>query len=261
MAVPKEELQQVLHLNLGALGDRVVNLMSLWDGEHRHSWLPVGDRVMKVQMVDVVEGPYLAKTAARHSDLLIPFVDLMWQRATWPEIVPLLTAICDDFRNVHRETKTHVQHPPDAPCRSGREFASTELEYLVILARTIFDLLQEMMAKIWHQRVRLNDPTAKVIRKRRKLPDTFSSLCLEEKRRVCTTAEIEARFALPKAMAEQCAAAAPFFWELHNVRDGVVHGARILVQSLKQSEASVLLRARLAPGEWTQFAQAGTMET
>lgn len=100
MSIPKQELQQIPHLNAEALGDRVVNLMALWDGERWHSWVPVGDKVVKIQMVDVSEGLYLAKAAVGPADLFIPFVDLMWQRASWPEIVPLLSAICDDFRNM-----------------------------------------------------------------------------------------------------------------------------------------------------------------
>jgi hypothetical protein len=112
------------------------------------------------------------------------------------------------------------------PTGAAGAFASTELEYIVILARTTFDLLQEMMAKIWDQRVRLNDPTAEAIRKRRKLRDKFSDLCLEEKRRPRTAAEIETRFALPRAMAEQYAVAGDFFFELRNVRDGIVHSGK-----------------------------------
>jgi hypothetical protein len=229
MSILKEELQQIPHLNVEAIGDRTVNLMSLWDGEQWHSWIPVGDKVMKVQMVDVAEGHYLAKSAARHSDLFIPFVDLMWQRASWPEIVPLVTAICDDFRNMGTSIAKlkHVFNTRHLlPAGAARTFASTELEYLVILARTIFDLLQEMMATIWDRRVRLTDPAAELIRKRRKLPDTFSSLCLKEKRTPRTVEEIEERFALPRAMAEQYAAAASFFLRLREVRDGVVHSGK-----------------------------------
>lgn len=82
------------------------------------------------------------------------------------------------------------------------------------------------MSKIWHQRVCLNDQVAETLRKQRKLPDTFSSLCLEEKRRVRTAEEIESRFGLPREMAEQYAAAAPFFFDLRKIRDGIVHGGR-----------------------------------
>jgi plasmid maintenance system killer protein len=39
MPVSKEELRQIPHLNVEALGDRTVNLMSLWDGEQWHSWV------------------------------------------------------------------------------------------------------------------------------------------------------------------------------------------------------------------------------
>jgi len=229
MSVSKEELQQIPHLNVAVLGDRVVNLMALWDGERWHSWVPVGNKVVKMQMVDVSQGLYLAKAAVRPADLFIPFVDVMWQRASWPEIVPLLSAICDDFRNMGTSIAKlrHVfQTRHLLAAGAAREFAATELEYLVILARTIFDLLQEMMSKIWHQRIRLNNPAAEALRKERKLPETFSSLCLEEKRRIRTAEEIETRFALPRVMAEQYAAAAPFFFKLRRVRDGIVHSGR-----------------------------------
>jgi hypothetical protein len=227
MPVSKEELRQIPHLNVEALGDRTVNLMSLWDGEQWHSWVPVGEKIIKLQIVDVTEGDYLAKIPAHESDLFIPFVDLMWQRASWPEIVPLITAICDDFRNMgtaiaklkHVFTTSHL-----LPRGAARTFASTELEYLVILARTIFDLLQEMIAKIWDKRVRLMNPIAESIRKKRKLPSRFSTLCLkDEKRTVRTAEEIEERFGLPRKMAEQYEAGGSFFLELRRIRDGVVH--------------------------------------
>jgi hypothetical protein len=227
MPVSREELQQIPHLNLKALGDRTVNLMSLWDGEQWHSWVPIGQKIIKVQIVDIAEGHYLAKAPALDSDLFIPFVDFMWQRASWPEIVPIITAICDDFRNMGTAVAKlkHVFNTSHLlPRGAARAFASTELEYLVILARTIFDLFQEMMAKVWHGRIRLLDPNAESIRKQRKLPSRFSTLCLkEEKSAVRTIEEIEHRFGLPRKMAEQYAAAAPFFLELRRMRDGIVH--------------------------------------
>ena len=72
MSVSKEELQQIPHLNVAVLGDRVVNLMALWDGERWHSWVPVGNKVVKMQMVDVSQCLYLAKAAVRPANLFIP---------------------------------------------------------------------------------------------------------------------------------------------------------------------------------------------
>jgi hypothetical protein len=114
------------------------------------------------------------------------------------------------------------------PCGAARGFASTELEYLIILARTIFDLLQEMIAKVWYGRVRLNDPTAEFVRKQRKLPDGFSNICLKGKKKIRTAKEIQGEFGLPREMAEQYAVAGHFFSSLRDMRDKVVHGGKNL---------------------------------
>lgn len=226
-SVQRGQLQQLPHLNVQAIGDRTMNLMSMWDGEKWNSWVPVGEKLVKMQMVGLVEGDYLAKAAELPSDLFIPFVDLMWQRASWPEIVPLINGIEEDFRNMGTSISKlkHIFRTQDLlPANSARAFAATELEYLIILCRTVFDLLQEMMSHIWHTRVRLHDPLLERRRKAGKLPDRFSRLCLREKVGVRSAEEIQQTFGLPKEMAETYALSAPFFLELRNLRNAIVHG-------------------------------------
>jgi hypothetical protein len=250
--VSRKELKQVPHLNLGDLGDRQINLMPLWDGETWHSWIPTEDKIVRMPMQGLVEGNYLAKAVQTESDLFIRFVDLMWQRASWPEIVPLVIAIEDDFCNMGTSI-TKLKHifqtqkllPQGAP----RTFAATELEYLIILCRTVFDLLHEMISRIWNMRVCLLDPDAERRRKSRKLPtDSFARICLKEDSPL-TVEEIEQRFRLPKALAEQYVLAAPFFVELRKLRTVVVHGGTELVHIVETERGfcigknSPLLRA------------------
>ena len=226
MPVTRDELLQLPHVNPNALGDRVVNLMDIWDGESWHSLFPTGGKLMKMKIANVAEGNYLAKSAEHESDLFLPFVDLMWQRASYPEIVPLIMALEDDFRNMGTslaKLKHFFVTRQMLSDGAARTFASTELEYLVVLARTVFDLLQEMISKLWDKRAQSTNHEAERLRKGRKLPETFSKLCLKDKAVIRTTEELEQDFGLPRPMAEKYAAAAPFFVELRALRDGIIH--------------------------------------
>jgi hypothetical protein len=204
-----------------------VNLMPLWDGTDWHMWLDTPVGLIKTKIIDTTEGDYLAKSAAKPSDLFIPFIHIMWQRASWNEICPLIIAISDDFHNMGTSV-AKLRHFHENSQRIGNRgahrFALTELEYLVTLCRTTFDLLQEMIALIWKTKVLLKDETAEAFRRARSLPKTFSKMVLHEKEQLRSTGEIETEFGLPKLLAEEYERIAPFFSELRRIRDRIVHG-------------------------------------
>lgn len=164
MPVTIENLKSVWYLNTENLGDgRVVNLMPLWDGTAWHLWVDTPEGLIEAKVVDVSEGDYIGKGAAKETDLFIPFIDFMWQRASWPEIVDVVRAIAEDFHNMGTSVaKLRLFYDARsnlAPSGSAR-FAATELEYLIMLCRTVFDLLQEMISITWGGKVRLLDPAA-----------------------------------------------------------------------------------------------------
>ena len=222
-----EDFRKVSYLDTSSLGDRVVSLMPLWDGERWHLWVPGPQGLVDVMPVDTVEANYVARSPVSESDLLIPFVEFMWQRASYPEICPIINAICEDFHNMGTSvSKLRFFFDSRDSLRKGDtgRFAATEIEYLVILARTIFDLLQETVARIWEQRIRFYDADRERRRRGRKLPDTFSKLVLRDKQVLRTPEEIERKFGLPPKVASEYAKHAAFFSELRNSRDDIVHG-------------------------------------
>jgi len=225
--IPLQELRKVTYIDADHLEGRTVNLMPLWDGADWHLWVNTPIGMIEGKMVDAVESDYVAKTAAKQSDLFILFVHLMWQRASWREICPLIIAISDDFHNMGTsaaklrhffEFRNHI-----AP-GGARRFAKTELEYTVALTRTVFDLLQEMICYIWREKVLLHDAAAEAHRRQQALPRTFSKMVLDNKERPKTADEIESRYRLPRPLAEAYAATGPFFAQLRLVRDKVIHG-------------------------------------
>jgi hypothetical protein len=230
MTIEHEHLKVVSYLDLSRLGDRAVNLIPLWDGEQWHLWVQGPNGLIDIHPVDAMQADYVAKAPARTTDLLIPFVDLMWQRASWPETCSLIAAICDDFHNMGTSLAKlrHIFFARHSIGDATSSFATTELEYILVLARTIFDLLQEIIARIWQTRVRLKDPEAERIRRARALPETFSKIVLRNKDMLRSPGEIANDFHLPANMASAYAAHAPFFAQLRTMRDSIVHGGKVV---------------------------------
>jgi len=227
VSIKIEDLRKITYLDIRELGGRTVNLMPMWDGTQWHVWLPTPKGFVEGKIVDTIEGDYVSLTPAKPSDLFIPFVHLMWQRASWPDICPLISAICDDFHNMGTSV-AKLKHffgsrKALAPGSTGR-FASTELEYLATLSRAVYDLLQEMISIIWQKKVKLLDKSAEAYRRGHKLPETFSKVVLQDKQGLRSADEIERQYGLPKQLAEQYAILAPFFLELRDVRNRIIHG-------------------------------------
>ena len=222
-----EQLRVVPYLDVDSLGDRVVNLMPLWDGSQWHLWVPTKDALIEMTPLDAVQVDYVATARAQDSDILIPFVEFMWQRASWPEVFTHVRALGEDFHNLgtsvaklmhFHATRAEIGNPAIS------RFVATELEYLVMSARSVFDLLQEIVSEIWTTRIRLLDPEAEKRRKGHKLPDTFSKMVLRKKRGQKTAAEIASDCAIPLPLAEAYNTVAGFFSDLRDTRDAIVHG-------------------------------------
>jgi hypothetical protein len=225
MAVSLDELRKLKYIAVDTIGDRTVNLMPLWDGEQWHSWFPGDDRLFKLAMHDVVVGEYLGKAAATSSDWYVPFLAFAWQRASWPEVFHLWRHLPDDLHHFATCTaKLEHFHEHRAAIGHGvSAFVQTELEYLFVLARSVFDLQQELISRVWSKRVRLLDPVAEVRRKGRPLPLSFPKIVLRDKQDVRSAEDIATVFGLSPRLAGAYAGAGKFFCGLREVRDAIVH--------------------------------------
>lgn len=202
--------------------------MPLWDGEKWHMWLPsIDGKLIEGAVVDTVEGDYLAIAPARNFDLFVPFFDFLWQRASWPEVCPFISAISNNFHNMGTslaKLKHLFDHRKNLPDGAGGRFARTEVDYVIILSRSVFDLLQEMISSLWMKHVRLNKPAAEKRRRSRKLPETFSRIVLRNKEDLKSAGEISEEYGLPPVLAKAYATAAPFFSQVRGHRNDILHG-------------------------------------
>lgn len=144
MSLDPKEFSKIPYLDQSVLGGRVVPIMPLWDGQKWHMWVQADKNLMQISIVNAVHTDYVAKQAAKDSDLFIPFVNRMRQQAGWRETAPLAQAICDDFhclvtslsklKHIHK-TREGVESTATSA------YAATEVQYICVVARSISDLL------------------------------------------------------------------------------------------------------------------------
>jgi hypothetical protein len=188
--------------------------------------MPTPERTLReMHPRDAVLTDYVAREPAATTDLFVPFVDFMWQRATWSGVRGPFDATRQDFHDLATSV-AKIDH--FFACKTdlgigSAFFVATELDYVFIQARRTFNHVHEVIARIWHQHVRLVDEALERRRKGTTLPDSFRGLVFE-KGKPCSSERITERFVLPPAYASACAQVFPFFESILSTRDEIMHG-------------------------------------
>jgi hypothetical protein len=228
--IKAEDLKKMPHLNIEGLQGRTVNMMPVWENGEWHMWFATDAGLIKGKIVDLSCGDYLAHAPAQPTDLHIPFMHILWQHISWPSITPYIVAISDDIQNLGVSTakmRFFFDHVSTMRGQTSTSFVTTELEYSVMLARSIFDLFQKLISIVWDQNVRLSDTELERTRKRiGSLPETFSKMVLADKKVLRTSEEIQAKYGLPPTLAKEYESAGHFFSQLRDIRDSLVHGTK-----------------------------------
>lgn len=226
--VTLEQLSKLEYLDVGALQGRTVRMLPHWNGESWTHWFDGPDgQLTPFKMVDAARSLYLTKAkAANEADLWIPLIDLVWQRLSYPDLIGFTHALEEDFHLLATSaaklehfyaTRGLVDHGVLG------SFVKAEVEYVLIVARSIFDLLQEVLARFWNNHVKLTDEQDDRLKRQNRLQPGFARVVFaSEKAR--TSDEIVGKFALPRSLADQYAKHTPFFASLRQSRDHIIHG-------------------------------------
>lgn len=223
MRIPTAELKKVIYLDVDAVGDRIVNLVPLWDGDEWHIWIPQPNGTLfKMRPRETSHSDYVAARPACDDDLHLPFLEFMWKRASWPDVAVRVRALSEDIHNL-AASMAKIDHAFACRVAIGpgvTKFVATEVEYVFGVCRSLFDLLQEIIAAVW-ERVRMLDPALQ--KRKRKLPSRFSKIALQGERPL-DSHEISDKHHLPSEIAAFFSTQAPFFATLRAYRNNVVHG-------------------------------------
>lgn len=223
-----EELKAIPYFNASAsINERCVNCLSFYVRGEWHCWLPAGDKLHKMQMRPS-EASYFGDAPERPTDQCFRLFHLMAQRSLFREMDRAYRGILNDFQNFGASL-AKVKLFYETSKQKGREtarFCQTEIEYIVTVARSVYDLLQEMIAAHWERCVQCEKP-----RQKRKLPSSFREMVFH-KNQIQTAEQLHDRFGLPREFADWYVAQSEFFLWLRKLRDKMAHGGNAAVEIL-----------------------------
>jgi hypothetical protein len=221
MDLPPTEFAKIPYLDLKAINGRMVMLFPMWDGTRWRIWIPVNGELKELPG-SPVHADYVAKSPEHRHDLYVPFLDTLWQQTSLPDVVARIRKLSSCLHKVAASIeKLRLLHrtAPEGDSRLGY-LASTEVDYVIITLRTLFDTVQDTVAQIWTH-LRVLETGARIPA----LPQSFKTIVLHaDKPR--TASEIVDKYGLPLQLAQAYAAAAVFFLDLRTARDAIVHGLK-----------------------------------
>ncbi|SJM65335.1 hypothetical protein FM111_11210 [Brevundimonas diminuta 3F5N] len=165
------------------------------------------------------EASYYAAEPERPSDFTTLHMDFIAQRALLPGLAHKFSAFQDDLYNLSASlAKLDLIHRSSLEGK-GR-MAATEVEHILQVCRSMFDLLQEMLACLWES-IRKANPQLKA----RALKSSFADMALkgDDAR---SAEELAATFGLFDEVAACYARHAPVFLHIRKFRDDLVHRGR-----------------------------------
>jgi len=160
-AISLSELSKVPFIDLTNLQGRTIPTLSFFAEGEWHLWVPTADGLVRMKGKPV-EGCYFAREAEAGTDAYLGFLDFIAQRCSWPPVLKPFEGLRQDFFNSCASVRKFdlLFESSAALGTSTSRLVVTELEYLFSLCRSIFDLLQEVIAVQW-QAVHLLDQTIK----------------------------------------------------------------------------------------------------
>lgn len=195
-------------------------LMPFHDGNCFHFWVALPNHMLQpLAIADITESIYLAAAPARTQDVRFQFFDWAVKRASSPSAAPFIKGILSDVFNLSAsliKIDLLFTHQLGGFPENYR-FALTEIEYVLIVCRSLFDLLQEIVKRTWGE-VKLNDSSVK----KQELPDSFAAIALNGNARR-TAQELREKYGLPEVLGAFYEECSDFFVKLRAARNAIIH--------------------------------------
>ncbi|CAB3831539.1 hypothetical protein LMG26686_00961 [Achromobacter mucicolens] len=200
------ELSKIPYVDVPNLDGRAIASLSFYADGDWHVWVKTEVGLFRVQAWPS-EGFYFAAEPQSDRDGHLHFLDFIAQQGNSRGVARPLKGIMDDFFNLGACLKKFdiLQEYAEGGRRNVSRLVVTELEYLFSLCRSVFDLLQEIIAAQWNS-VQLLDATTK----KRELPKSFGDMVLAANK-LRPVDEISSKFRIPQSLAEFYSRAGAFF--------------------------------------------------
>ena len=216
-----EELKKVSYLDCSRLEGRLVPLQPcLNDDGEWELWLPGPNGLVNTRAVPV-ESDYFARAPEKETDVYFDFINVMTKHAYWPDLAFFIDGIRNDIHNLGAcLAKVDLFFELSKEGNPVSRFVATETEYIFTVCRSVFDLLQEVISRLW-QRVQLHDQTID----KRNLPKTFRKMVLRDNK-LMPSEQIRDKYNIPEQLADFYSETGAFFNSIKDYRDEIIHSGK-----------------------------------
>lgn len=249
--ITESEAQQLPYVKIVPSDGRIVPLVTFYDTGTKEWFFhaPHDGSIIRIQDGEVISGSYLANaTANPRTDFVFPLGTFVVQHLSFEDILDILAKIEND---VHRCAAVLEKY--EVLWRKRRELGESaslliesELEYLIFLLRSLYDLLQGLIRRLGSRFVRLDDRS---VRAMSSLSPRFSDIVVKNDE-IVELSDLVSRYRMPEQLARWYHMEAPFFRELRDLRNGIAHRGRRL-PSIYKTEWGFAVSPSEAP--WSKF--------
>jgi hypothetical protein len=153
----------------------------------------------------------------KDTDVYIPFLDFFYKYASWNDIFYHLNSLTNDIQNLYISIeKIDIFQSIKTNRTDLSELVKTEVEYILIICKSLFDTLQKIISILWNKHIKLLN------RNKRNLPETFRKMVYKDKQKLTVDNIIE-KYLIPDKLAEYYSGICEFYEALKILRDDIIH--------------------------------------
>jgi hypothetical protein len=250
---PVEEVRKLPYVDQMPTDDRPILLRPFYDHERKEwiSYVPVGDgKLVRLAGGEVIVGSYFARAPADVlADLEFPAGTLIAQCASFTGVIGALASLENDFFDLACILRRYelIATQSRADSTSASLLLSSELAYLIITVRSLYDILQKLSKNLARCVVAPDGSGKRVIHD---LPESFAAMVLKGDQPLAAQV-LEENHRLPAPIANFYAGEALRFKHLRDLRDGLEHHGESL-PTIFCIESGPAVRYDESP--WKEFA-------
>jgi hypothetical protein len=233
IGISKAELAKLPYVKYLPQDGRIVPLGTFFDSKAKnwHLYVPHDDKsLIRILDGEVIFGSYLGHDIANpSSDIEFPLGTLVIQHLSFPQTLEALGKLENDIHCCAAILqKYHLmwsqRHDKNL---SARLLVESELEYLLLLLRSLYDLLQSLVANICSRLVPADERSRRAMKKL--LPRSFAGMVLtgNEPKEIRDADDLVTKYGMPEPLALWYHTEATFFQALRKLRDGIAHHGHV----------------------------------
>lgn len=201
--------------------NRIIPIFPIWENQEWKMPIFIGNKIDIIKAVPA-KSDYIAKEIENSkTDIYLPFFNFFFKFITFPDLMHYFDCLSNDIHNLFTSiAKIDTFFKLGNKNSEIGDFIATEIEYIVILCKSLFDLLQIIISKIW-QNVKLVKGKNK-----KNLPKTFRRMVYKDEQ-ILSKQKIIEDYNIPEELASFYSNIAPFYEKLKIFRDKIVHQGKI----------------------------------